>query len=334
MDRLRIRFADLDWGFPGTLDQREFFTNILKKKYDLEILTDDETEPDILIYSWLGIENFKWQNCIRIYYTMEMDYPDFNLCDYAIGLNNMIVEDRYLHFPSYIIYNNLLLKYERERDKEIVLNNQDLLNRKFCSVLISNDKIRDKIFHTIYSEIYKYKPIDSGGKWNNNVGGAVPDKLGFIKDYKFNLAIENSNFDGYVTEKLIEPLIVHSLPIYWGNEWVKKEFGTKGYINISDFNTLGNAIEYIKRVDTDDNLYLDLISQRPILPYTYTEWCEILLDFFDNIIKKGGRCNRNMIMGRMYYEKKTYLQIRNSIPGRIYRKYKKSLYSIREKFKR
>lgn len=331
MDTLKVRFADLDQGFPGILDQKEFFINLLKQRFDLLVLTDDNSEPDLLIYSWLGIDNFKWQNCIRVYYTMEMDYPDFNLCDYAIGLNKMMVEDRFLHFPSYIIYNDLLRKYENEKEK--ILNETELINRKFCSIVISNDKIRDNIFKNIYNNLSIYKNIDSGGKWNNNIGGPVADKLQFIKNYKFNLAIENSNFNGYVTEKLIEPLIVHSLPIYWGSNWVKEEFGTKGYINISDFNTLGNAIEYIKKVDSNDNLYLDLVLERPILPYTYSEWCNILLDFFENAIKKGKRCNRNMIMGRMYYEKKTYLQIRNSIPGRIYRKYKKILYSVKEKFK-
>ena len=41
-------------------------------------------------------------------------------------------------------------------------------------------------------------------------------KLSLLARYKFTLAFENSRAAGYVTEKLFQPLIAGSLPIYWG----------------------------------------------------------------------------------------------------------------------
>ena len=46
---------------------------------------------------------------------------------------------------------------------------------------------------------------------------SVSNKMDFIKDYKFVISFENSSNPGYTTEKLIEPMLVNSIPIYWGN---------------------------------------------------------------------------------------------------------------------
>lgn len=43
--------------------------------------------------------------------------------------------------------------------------------------------------------ISKYKNIDYGGAWRNNVGGPVLDKLKFLNNYKFNICCENSQRD-------------------------------------------------------------------------------------------------------------------------------------------
>lgn len=41
----------------------------------------------------------------------------------------------------------------------------------------------------------------------NNIGGRVTDKLDFLSNYKFNLAMENVSHDGYCTEKIIEGFV-------------------------------------------------------------------------------------------------------------------------------
>ena len=56
--------------------------------------------------------------------------------------------------------------------------------------------------------------------------------MDFIKDYKFVISFENSSYPGYTTQKLIEPMLVNSSPIYWGNKSVGKDFNTKSFINV------------------------------------------------------------------------------------------------------
>ena len=318
MKELTVRFEDLDHNHP-LMDAESFFVKVLSDKYRVKVLYEGDEEPDVLIYSWMGANNTKWRNSIRIYYTMEMDYPDFNICDYAVGLANIGLPERFMHFPHYVFYGNLLHKYERENNK---LKSEEALNRGFCSTVVSN-LYRNKIYHEMYTLLSEYKPIASGGKFNNNVGGSVTDKIEFIKNYKFNLAFENMNVDGYVTEKIMEAFVAQTIPIYWGSKQVKKEFGEGGYIDISDFSTLDNAINYIKKVDTDDELYMQILSHRAELQYSYDEWFRLLSDFLYNAIEYGKRTEPIMMNARIWGEKYVFYRLRESIPGRLYRWYKR-----------
>ena len=43
-----------------------------------------------------------------------------------------------------------------------------------------------------------------GGKYKNNIGGFIKNKIQFLSSYKFSIAIENSEGDGYITEKIMD----------------------------------------------------------------------------------------------------------------------------------
>ncbi|MCD7923293.1 MAG: glycosyltransferase family 10 [Bacteroides sp.] len=85
----------------------------------------------------------------------------------------------------------------------------------------------------------------------------VKDKLDFISKYKFNIAFENSSVLGYTTEKLMEPFIVDTVPIYWGNPEAYKDFNEKAFINVNVFSSLEEAAEFVVKVDSDDDAYLN-----------------------------------------------------------------------------
>ncbi|NBV52362.1 MAG: hypothetical protein EBR83_02330, partial [Verrucomicrobia bacterium] len=80
-------------------------------------------------------------------------------------------------------------------------------------------------------------------------------------DYKFTLAFENSVSDGYTTEKLVEPMLAGSLPIYWGNPQVALDFNPRSFIDVSAFPDFDAAIDHILKVDADDELYLSYLRE-------------------------------------------------------------------------
>ena len=114
----------------------------------------------------------------------------------------------------------------------------------------------------------------------------ISNKIEFLKSYKFTICFENSEYPGYTTEKLIHPKLVDSIPIYWGNPDVAKDFNTKAFINAYDFKDLDDLVCFIIEVDRNDNLYFDMLNEPHFnndkIPFDldYTN----LLDFFENII--------------------------------------------------
>jgi len=87
------------------------------------------------------------------------------------------------------------------------------------------------------------------------------EKLEFIKPYKFTIAFENQSNPGYITEKLTHPMLVNSIPIYFGHKDVDKDFNTKSFINYNDFKNMKDFIKHIIKVDNDDNLYEEYLKQ-------------------------------------------------------------------------
>ena len=97
-------------------------------------------------------------------------------------------------------------------------------------------------------------------KYLNNVGGPVPDKIKFLENYKFNIASENSISNGYITEKIIDAFIAHSIPIYIGARDVVKDFNPDAFINVNFYTSFDALIDKIKEIDENDDLYMQMMA--------------------------------------------------------------------------
>lgn len=281
MNQLTIKFVDFWKGF----DHKEnIFTRVLQQKYNLTILDNTTTiEPQLLIYSAFGSEHIKYK-CLKIYYTGENDVPDFNQCDYALSAHYLELGDRHMRMPQYLLYS----EYHKilTQQPAIVSN---ATKRPFCSVVVSNSTYVSPFRNAFIDAVDNYKPLAYGGAYRNNVGGRVPDKMAFIRNYKFNLALENSMVEGYTTEKIVEPMAASTIPIYWGNKSVTKEFNPEAFINAANYDTMDHAIDAIARIDNDDDAYMKMLCAPKIVSDCRIDWDELLLSFFTHIIEKGRR---------------------------------------------
>ena len=102
------------------------------------------------------------------------------------------------------------------------------------------------------------------------------------------MAFENSmSFNGnigYTTEKIYEPMIALSIPIYWGNPQINKDFNSKSFINWDEYGSNEKVVERIIEIDNDDDLYMDYIKENYCIN-DYLFKIDYLVDIFDNIIK-------------------------------------------------
>jgi hypothetical protein len=266
---IRIKFVDFYKGF----DPNDFI-DILAEKY-IVILSDS---PDYIFYSCFGYEHLRY-NCIRIFYTGECITPNFNECDYAIGFDRLEFGDRYIRIPLYRMF-----KWEKEYP--------DLVNRKkftmddlkgkegFCSFVYSNCFAQDSR-NEIFDKLNQYKKVSSGGRYRNNTGGAVSDKLEFQKKYKFVIAFENTVYDGYATEKLVDAFASYAIPIYYGDPQIAKDFNPKSFINCHEYASFDKVVERVREIDNNDELFMSIINEPPIVRLTDNPLKNFLFGIFD-----------------------------------------------------
>lgn len=246
--RIKIDFSDFWGGFDKT---DNYFYNLLKEEFEVEI----SNSPDYLFFSVFG-NNHQRYNCQKIFYTGENIAPPLGYCNWSFSFD-YLEDSRNYRLPHYLLYDGY---YELEREKVI---DESLSNRKFCNFVASNGNCKERNYFV--SELSKYKKVDSGGRWMNNLGYAVSDKRKFQSEYKFSVAFENNAYrpqnPGYTTEKIMEPMTVNSVPIYWGNPVIEKEFNTKSFVNFYDFNNFDKMIEYIIELDNNNSKYLEMLNQ-------------------------------------------------------------------------
>lgn len=217
--------------------------------------------PDILIYSGFGDRHRKY-NCRKVFYTGENIKPDFTACDFAISFDPTS-DPRNLRLPVYIYHawyqsRGLGLTEGTDSMLNILLNRPQESSfpeprERFCSFVFGNGKPqkRNDFFHALS----EYKNVDSAGKWMNNTGYRVENKIKFLHQYKFNIAFENESASGYTTEKILDPLLAGAIPIYWGNPDVTRDFSSHSFINAMDFATTEELIEVIIAIDNDEDLF-------------------------------------------------------------------------------
>ena len=250
MNTIKVKFVDFWRNFDLTKSR---LFNFLNQKYNV-VLSDD---PDYLFYSVYGFEHLKY-DCVKICFTGENVVPDFNFCDYGVGFH-------YLQFPGRYIRVPLFAKRDTYKSLKYppVIDPEEVLNRKFCNFLYSNRSTANPVRELLFNRLSRYKQVDSGGRLLNNTGYRTDNKLSFISGYKFTIAFENSSVDGYTTEKLVDPMSVNSLPIYWGNPLVHKDFNTMAFIHLKNSTTveIDKAIEQVIHLDTHDDEYLTILSK-------------------------------------------------------------------------
>lgn len=210
----------------------------------------DLKNPDYIFYSCYGHNHYNYDSCIKIFLCYENLEPIFNDCDYAITHSEIEYKDR--SFRNYC---------NSHPEKPLpLLSSEKLLDRKFCNFIYSNNHCSDPYRTLILQELSKYKKVDCAGPLFNNIGYCVPPtrqaKIEFQAQYKFSLAIENSSALGYTTEKIYDPFLAHSVPIYWGNPHIDSDYNPSSFINLMNCSCMEEAIEEIIRLDNDDEAYL------------------------------------------------------------------------------
>ena len=256
-----------------------FFLPILETKYRIR----RDERPDFLIYALTG-HRHRLYNCVKIYVHHETYLPNWKECDYAI-LPVWSPDPRQLHLPIFAFDRSPQPLVRNRENWEKIRNSKT----RFCLLLSSYvDRTvakRVEFFHALN----RRRRVHSSGRGLNNTGFSAPPghaaKLGFLRPYRFTIAFENKERLGWTTEKMYDPLAVHTIPVFWGDRQATKYFNPQAFINAHDFRSLAELADYVCRVDETPELYDQYLRATPFANNTPPEEFsrERVLAFFDRI---------------------------------------------------
>jgi hypothetical protein len=89
---------------------------------------------------------------------------------------------------------------------------------------------------------------------------------------------------GLISEKLVEPFVSGTIPIYWGSEIVSKEFNSKTFLNYYDFKNENDLIDKIIELDKNDNLYNSYFKEKILNNHMLN--ISYITNLFDDITNK------------------------------------------------
>lgn len=309
--KLNIKFVD----FTGAEGVARKLQARLEKYYEL-VETD---QPDWVIYSVFGQEHLKYNDCVKIFWTGENQAPDFNLCDYGLSFDHIDFGDRYMRLPLWVLY---------EKDTTALKTkhlNASLAGKdSFCSFVYSNTNASPERGEML-DALNAYKTVNSGGRYKNNVGGPVADKLAFQQKHKFAIAFENASHDGYTTEKLVQAFAAGTVPIYWGDPRVGETFNEDAFINCLRYPNWEAVVARVKEIDEDDALWLKMIGTPALrdseaIEKTLAELDTFLQHIFDQEPKAARRFSRDYwALKQLHQRQRERRAYERSFTGRMQR---------------
>ena len=217
-----------------------------------------QTDPKKTIM-YIG-ENLR-PNYLGYNHSLSFDYDDYGGRNFRLPLWwSRLAWDGFVQKPRKPNAHNH--GYEQLLDIKSLMQPRKLdmsIKDKFCAMIAGNPEgLRVNLFNSIS----KYKSIDGYGLMFGN--SLRKSKFAVLPEYKFCLCPENSVYDGYVTEKLIDAYAGLTVPLYSGDLSVGKDFNIKAFLNYQDFMDLEIFIGYIERWNEQLELYKDMYEQ-PLL---------------------------------------------------------------------
>ena len=193
----------------------------------------ESEDPEFVIFGPYGNAVPPAGGPVRIGYFCENMFPDMSICDWAFGVpyEEHVGHPRYMRIQWHGIDPVVLIKPHLNSPAQLLTN-----KTRFCNFVYGNPAPHRERF---FRELSKYKHVDAPGRSMNNMASIDGDRKGdlwqtkrrFLESYKFTIAFENYSFPGYNTEKLLDPMLAGSLPIYFGNPRIHEHFNQRSFVN-------------------------------------------------------------------------------------------------------
>ena len=206
---------------------------------------------------------------LKIHQNNFIEYAVKNIGKYFIGSVHTFPTPTFVGHHGFLFY---------ETPKHIPFRPQ---KTKLMSIMVSRKTYTPghQYRHIIANHIIKNNlPIDIWGNGvenykqkfpnNKNMMGGFKSMEEMCRDYLFTIAIENTSHDYYFTEKIINPLINNTVPLYWGCKKVEEYFpkhavrltGNIGKDMNIIYDVLKNPNKYTSQYIIDQEMVLNKVN--------------------------------------------------------------------------
>lgn len=273
MNKMRIQFAD----FWGGFDPRDNFWTMLLDRLSVpyEVVDDDS---DLLVASCFGVSHPGRRSRRRMYWTGENWYRMDDRLGHLGGSATLEMFDMVYSFdlgdhpnhyrlPLYLVdtiesgirdYNAVARRLSRDELRA------KFGSKGFCTFVQANggSQFRNSYFKALNG----ISLVDSYGPLFNNTGLVLgrAEKVKKAAEYKFQMSFENSQYAGYITEKIVDAIKSDVIPIYWGGS-IKDEFNTDAIIDVNELGVEA-SLDLVRRMKDDFDLYWHHYDQPIIRP--------------------------------------------------------------------
>lgn len=237
-----IAFADFWPSFP----RRESMLHRAIRALGIHVAAD-VSEASVLIHSDFGLAHRRFEGR-RIYFSGENVQPDFSTCDFAIT-SAIVDHERHYRLPYWAF--SLDEPEQLIRPHGFSACATMSAQRGFCSFLASNPRAPER--NRFFRILNRRRPVSSGGRIFTTLAEPVRDKRSFLAAHRFTICFENTSSPGYTTEKLVDAFLAGTIPIYWGNDAVGREFNRSAMLHAADFPSLDALADRVLALDQDES---------------------------------------------------------------------------------
>lgn len=168
-----------------------------------------------------------------IYNYIKLNYQKFDLI-FTFDESLLSINNKFKYYPYGSSWIHEKAIYQKSKNVSIIASNK-------------NVTVGQKLRHDV---ITRFKNIDVYGLGYK----PIENKLEGLKDYKYSIAIENSKFNSYFTEKLMDCFVTGTIPIYWGCPKISEFFNKDGIYTFDSIDDLSVILNNISEKDYNSKI--------------------------------------------------------------------------------
>jgi hypothetical protein len=273
------------------------------------LITFDPNIADVLIentqiqHSFINHKEWK-----HTYLFSGESYLHSNADKYSCVLFGNRNHKNIVNVPLYIPYYVCSFDESYITENKVVAVTDVPKNEVLVIISNANGTVRNKFVELAE----KHLDVTFAGNYKNNIGGPLQacyntsDFRDYVSKFKFIVAMENSEEDTYITEKITHGILSGSIPIYWGSKRVSDYFNSERFLEIKGSDDIMNVINKMKNMT--DSEWLEMVNKTPFTEYGKQYTVETIAKHIRNQLnyKPYSNLTQVYILCNEYYETNRY----------------------------